>query len=115
MTGALLSGAGDVLRALDVRIGGRLLFVADVRQVEGIWLIDRYELIGESVKRLGSLESPGSAPPDWQAGRLYLQRSDGTRASAPDVCDRLSTASASVTEVALVHSALWGVYPQIWH
>jgi hypothetical protein len=43
---ALLAGVAEVLGRLDVLAGRRLLYVAEVRQVAGVWLVQRYELAG---------------------------------------------------------------------
>jgi WD40 repeat protein/serine/threonine protein kinase len=56
MAGALLAGLGELLGRLDVLAGRRLLYVAEVRQVGGIWLVQRYELHGEAARRVASLE-----------------------------------------------------------
>jgi WD40 repeat protein/serine/threonine protein kinase len=71
--GALLAGVAEVLGRLDVRAGRRLLYVAEVRQAAGAWLVLRYELIGEGARRLPSLEVPRAEAarlPD--AERVYL-------------------------------------------
>ncbi len=71
---ALLAGVAEVLSRLDVLAGRRLLHVADVRRLaSGNWLVERYELLGESVRRLESLEAAevdGVRLP--RPGRLYL-------------------------------------------
>ncbi len=71
---AILLGAGEILGRLDVLAGRRLLYVADVRrQASGHWLVERYELAGESFRRLESIERPESeASVLPHPGRLYL-------------------------------------------
>ena len=54
---AILGGIADVLHRVDCLAGRRLLYVADVRRLgSGAWLIERFELVGDSPKRLPSLE-----------------------------------------------------------
>jgi serine/threonine protein kinase len=71
---ALLAGVSEVLERLDPLAGRRLVHVPDVRRLgSGNWLVERYELCGESARRLESLEVPeaeASALP--RPGRLYL-------------------------------------------
>jgi hypothetical protein len=70
---ALLAGVAEVLGHLDVLAGGQLLYVAEVRQVGGIWLVQRYELVGESARRIPSLELPRSEAANLvDAERVYL-------------------------------------------
>jgi WD40 repeat protein/serine/threonine protein kinase len=71
---ALLAGVAELLGRLDVLAGRRLLYVAEVRQAAGCWLVQRYELLGEAARRVESLELPRDATsrlPD--AGRVYLE------------------------------------------
>jgi WD40 repeat protein/serine/threonine protein kinase len=73
MAGALLAGLGELLGRLDVLAGRRLLYIAEVRQVGGIWLVRRYELVGESARGFPSLELPreeAARLPDGE--RVYL-------------------------------------------
>jgi WD40 repeat protein/serine/threonine protein kinase len=58
MARAILAGVAEVLGRLDVLAGRRLLYVGEVRQVGGIWLVQRYELVGESARRIAALELP---------------------------------------------------------
>jgi WD40 repeat protein/serine/threonine protein kinase len=54
---AMLAGSGEILSHLDVLVARRLIYVDDVRrQPSGRWLVERYELSGESARRLESLE-----------------------------------------------------------
>jgi serine/threonine protein kinase/tetratricopeptide (TPR) repeat protein len=73
MARALLAGLAEILGRLDVLVGRQLTYVAEVRQSAGIWLVQRYELIGESARRIESLELPRDAAdrlPDGE--RVYL-------------------------------------------
>jgi serine/threonine protein kinase len=57
MGSAIFAGASEILGKLDVLAGGRLTYIGEVRrQASGEWLIERYELSGESPRRLESLE-----------------------------------------------------------
>jgi hypothetical protein len=70
---ALLAGAAELFGRLDVLAGRRLVYVAEVRQVGGIWRVERFELAGESARRLETLELPrdrAAALPDGD--RVYL-------------------------------------------
>jgi WD40 repeat protein/serine/threonine protein kinase len=73
MAGALLLGLAEILSRLDVLAGRRLLYIAEVRQVAGLWLIQRYELLGEHARRIVALEWPrekANQLPDGE--RVYL-------------------------------------------
>jgi hypothetical protein len=70
---ALLAGVPQLLDRLDVLAGRTLVYLADVRRLAtGAWLVERYELVGETPRRLESLEQR----PDEAAGllpqRVYL-------------------------------------------
>ena len=71
---ALLAGMMGLLDSVAVLAGRRLLYIADVRRLtDGNWLIERYELIGESPRRLESLElSPDKAMSLPLPERVYL-------------------------------------------
>jgi eukaryotic-like serine/threonine-protein kinase len=72
---ALLSGVPEILERLDPLAGRRLVHVADVRrQASGRWLVERYELRGEAVRRLESLDLPdGASARRLLPDRLYLE------------------------------------------
>jgi WD40 repeat protein len=73
LAGALLAALTELLGRLDVLAGRRLLYIAEVRQVGGVWLVQRYELTGESARRIESLEVPRAQAarlPDGE--RVYL-------------------------------------------
>ncbi|HEV3120833.1 MAG TPA: serine/threonine-protein kinase, partial [Isosphaeraceae bacterium] len=56
---ALLGGVSDLLSRLDVLAGWRLVAVTEVRRLSsGAWLVDWYELVGESARKLEPLEVP---------------------------------------------------------
>jgi Protein kinase domain len=61
MARALLAGAAEVLGRLDLLAGRRLTYVSDVEQKGGRWLVQRYELIGESARRQEAWELPRQA------------------------------------------------------
>jgi serine/threonine protein kinase len=76
MARALLGGVVEILGQVDVLAGRRLIYVGDVRrQSSGDWLVERYELIGESARRIESLEL---AERDQRAlpyaERVYIER-----------------------------------------
>jgi serine/threonine protein kinase/WD40 repeat protein len=55
----LLLGVSEVLGRLDLLGGRRLIATGDVRRLPaGGWLAERYELLGESARRLETLEIP---------------------------------------------------------
>ncbi len=61
MARALLGAMTQLLEQLDVLAGRRLIYVGDVRrQSAGDWLVERYELIGESAR-------PSSRPPSGRS------------------------------------------------
>jgi hypothetical protein len=77
---ALLAGVAEVLGRLDVLAGRRLVYISEVRQAAGNWLVQRYELVGESARRIESLELPRAEAarlPD--AERVYLDGPAGLR------------------------------------
>jgi serine/threonine protein kinase len=81
---ALLAGVAEVLGRLDVLAGRRLVYIAEVRQVAGNWLVQRYELVGESARRIESLDLPRAEAarlPD--AERVYLDGPAGLRSLHP--------------------------------
>ena len=73
----------ELLGQLDVLAGRRLIYVGEVRrQSSGDWLVERYELIGESARRIESLqvaegEEARAARPErvyHRAGRIRAAR-----------------------------------------
>jgi serine/threonine protein kinase len=83
---ALLAGVPELLGRLDVLAGRRLLYFADVRRhASGRWLVERFELLGETARRLESLDLPdGEAVRRLLPERLYLDSApDGTAPEAP--------------------------------
>jgi hypothetical protein len=80
---ALIAAAAEVFARLDVLAGGRLIYVGEIWQSGGTWVVPRYELIGENALRLPSLELSGSAVQHVPAGdRVYLERA----ADSTDLC-----------------------------
>jgi WD40 repeat protein/serine/threonine protein kinase len=75
MGSALRSGLAELLSRLDVLAGRRLVFVAEVRrQADGAWLVERYELIGESARRLAVLQLAATENTHLpNPERLYLE------------------------------------------
>ncbi len=73
---AMLSGVAEVLSRLDVLAGRSLLYVADVRRGgPSTWLVERYDLSGETARRIETQEVPiaqaGSLPtPGWVYAQL---------------------------------------------
>lgn len=66
---ALLAGVTELLGRLDVLAGRRLLYLAEVRRLPaGGWRLERYELTGESPRRLDPLDLPESASPPAAPG-----------------------------------------------
>ena len=68
----------EILGRLDMLAGRRLIAVTDVRrQPSGAWLIERYELTGETARRLESLERPEAEASHLpRPQRLYLQATE---------------------------------------
>jgi WD40 repeat protein/serine/threonine protein kinase len=79
MARALLRGVTQILQKVDVLAGRKLIYVGEVRrQNSGNWLVDRYELLGESPRRIESLELPENARgPLPLPERVYLERATG--------------------------------------
>jgi serine/threonine protein kinase/tetratricopeptide (TPR) repeat protein len=86
---ALRSGASELLAKLDFLAGRRLIYVEEVRlQKSGHYLVEWHALVGESPKRIESLESPASnAARLPRPEQVYLERnvarSVGEGAQAP--------------------------------
>jgi hypothetical protein len=76
MARALLGGVTQLLEKLDVLAGRRLIYVGEVRrQSAGDWLVERYELIGESARRIESLQVPeGQEAALPRPERVYIER-----------------------------------------
>lgn len=85
MSRALLAGAEQLLGRLDVLAGGRLLYIGDVRrQASCDWLVERYHLIGESARRIDSLEVPDAQVSQLPAPeRVHLQLPSAADGSEP--------------------------------
>ncbi len=84
---ALLAGLAELLGRLDVLAGRRLLYVPEVRRhASGQWLVERYELVGETGRRIESLalaesETARRLLPE----RVYLEAPPGQAAAGtPD-------------------------------
>ena len=70
---AMLAGLPQLLERLDVLVGGRLLYLADVRRLpSGGWLVERYELTGDTPRRLESLEVSHEEAAGLLPQRVYL-------------------------------------------
>jgi WD40 repeat protein/serine/threonine protein kinase/tetratricopeptide (TPR) repeat protein len=76
---ALLAGGSELLGQLDVLAGRRLVYVEEVRlQKSGQYLIEWYELAGESARRIASLERPASDAASLpKPEQVYLDASGG--------------------------------------
>ncbi len=85
----LLTGVAEILGRLDTLAGRRLLYIADVRRHgSGRWLVERFELDGESPRRLESLDLPdGEAVRRLLPDRLYLEAVPLGSAAAPTADD----------------------------
>jgi serine/threonine protein kinase/formylglycine-generating enzyme required for sulfatase activity len=100
---SLLAGAAEVLGRLDVLAGRRLLHVAEVRQAAGGWLVQRYELRGESARRVEPLELARTETeklPD--AERVYLELPGA--AAAPRPLHPLLTYDAETAEALFLNA-----------
>ena len=92
MARALLAGGAEVLGPLDVLAGRRLIDVGEVRrQASGDWLVERYELVGETPRRIESLEvAEGGKPRLPRPERVYVERIARSRQTgARNGCCRL--------------------------
>src|SRR5262245_8349927 len=79
MSASLLGGMGELFGRLDVLAGRRLVYVADVRrQSSGQWIIERLELVGDSARRIESLEVGAEGVPFLPRPDLvYLEKPSG--------------------------------------
>jgi WD40 repeat protein/serine/threonine protein kinase len=105
MAGALLLGLGEILSRLDVLAGRRLLYIAEVRQVAGLWLIQRYELIGEQARRIAALEWPrekANQLPDGE--RAYLDQATADQSGALEALHPLLIYEAEAQEVLFLNA-----------
>jgi WD40 repeat protein/serine/threonine protein kinase len=80
----LLAGVAELLGRIDLLGGRRLLYVGDVRrQASGAWLVERFELIGESPRRVESLVLPAAEAARLpHPERLYLEPPGGPEGAA---------------------------------
>jgi len=54
---AMVLGIAEILERLDLLAGRRLLYIGDIRKLtSGRWLVEQFELVGESPRRLESSE-----------------------------------------------------------
>jgi eukaryotic-like serine/threonine-protein kinase len=76
MARALFGGMTELLEKLDVLAGRRLIYIGEVcRQSAGDWLVERFELIGESARRIESLTVPeGNETALPRPERVYIAR-----------------------------------------
>ena len=89
MACTLLGGVIEILGQLDVLAGGRLVLVSDVRRLaSGDWLVERYVLIGESPRRIESLQvAEGDERALPRPVRVYLERAaQPADAVSPRLC-----------------------------
>ena len=79
MARALFGGMTQLLEKLDILAGRRLIYVGEVRrQSAGDWLVERYELIGESARRIESFQVPeGQEFALPRPERVYIERTGG--------------------------------------
>ena len=82
----LLAGLAELLGRLDVLAGRRLLYLPEVRrQASGQWLVERYELVGETGRRIESLAlAESEAARRLLPERVYLEAPPGRAAAEPD-------------------------------
>jgi WD40 repeat protein/serine/threonine protein kinase len=84
MGAALLSGLAEVFGRLDVLAGRSLVYIAEVRQSAGVWLVQWLELVGPSARRLPSIEftreDVGRLP---DGDRLYIHRPGSNKLLRP--------------------------------
>jgi len=84
MGAALLLGAAELLGRIDPLAGRQLVYVKDVRLAEGLWRVERLELVGERGRALPSLELPREAADRLPDGkRVYLEGPAGRRPLHP--------------------------------
>ncbi len=90
MARSLLGGMVELLGELDVLAGRRLIYVGEVRRLSsGAWLVERYELVGESPRRIESLEvAEGRESTLPKPERVYVERagSEPPEGLAPRLC-----------------------------
>jgi len=102
---SLLLAAGEFLARLDILAGRSLLFLPDIRQVQGQWLVERFELVGEAARRLESWTLPRAAAtvlPD--AAAVYLARPGEASVSNLVRLHPLVVYDAEANECALLNS-----------
>jgi serine/threonine protein kinase len=105
MASALLLGLAEIFSRLDVLAGRRLLYIAEVRQVAGLWLIQRYELHGEHARRIAALEWPreeATRLPDSE--RVYLDQAAADQPSALEALHPLLLYEAEPEEVLFLNA-----------
>jgi serine/threonine protein kinase len=92
MARALFGGMTELFQKLDVLAGRRLVYVGDVRrQSAGDWLVERFELIGESARRIESLTVPeGQETALPRPERVYIERA---ASEVPSSCGEMRSLS----------------------
>jgi WD40 repeat protein/serine/threonine protein kinase len=103
---ALLAGVAELLGRIDVLAGRRLLFAGDVRrQASGAWLVERYELVGESARRVESLVLPAAEAARLpHPERLYLEQPGGPAAPTLHPLHPLLVYDAEAAQVLFLNS-----------
>jgi serine/threonine protein kinase len=97
MGGALLAGLTELFGRLDVLAGRRLVYVGEVRQAGGVWVAQRYELLGEAAHCLPPLEVAREQMASLPDGdRLYLE---GPGSAAPRLLHPLLLYDAEAAQV----------------
>lgn len=73
MSAALLAGMVEILHHVDPLAGRQLLYVSEVRRRQtGDWSVERYELSGETPRRLESMEIAGEGSQLPFSERVYV-------------------------------------------
>ncbi|HUE18013.1 MAG TPA: serine/threonine-protein kinase, partial [Planctomycetaceae bacterium] len=78
MARTLLAGVAQILGRVDFLAGRRLLYISDVRQDSGNWLIERFELVGEKARRLETLQLPRAAAARLPDGKSVALEAPGS-------------------------------------
>lgn len=96
MGGALLAGIEEILQRLDPLLGGRLVYISEVRSLaSGEWQVERFALAGEGPRRLEALRMPsGEASRLPLIERLYWELpGDLSNRAVPDSESRIALRS----------------------
>ncbi len=74
---AMRAGLTELFGKVDVLAGRRLMYVGELAQSQGVWLVPRWELVGPNPRRVATLEVPRGQEAGLPDGRRVYLSADG--------------------------------------